>query len=360
MTEKEYLTAVCAFTYFGPARTRLLYLYFKSAEKIWLSKAGELIDTGIGEKAVTKFIEFRRSFDIINYFKKLKSLGIETTTFLDKDFPEALKEIPSPPVVLYYKGNRKSLNKTSVAIVGTRKMTSYGREVTEKFSGELSAYGVCIISGLARGVDTAAHKACLDAGGTTVAVLAGGLDSIYPPENKTLAKNIAESGGCLISEYPLGTSPLPVNFAVRNRIVSGLADCVLVVEGAEKSGTLLTATHAAEQGKTVFAIPGQITSPLSSAPLFLLKNGARMATEAKDILDELDIQLKVDREKMKKLSPDSPEEAEILGFLENEPLFLDELVRITGGKTSEISARLTIMEMKGLVKNLGGGKYKKI
>lgn len=359
MTDKEYLTGVSAFNYFGPARVRLLYSYFKTAEKIWKSTTDELLETGLSEKKVLEFEGFRKYFDIKLYFEKLSKLKIKVTTFLDSDFPKSLHDLPGSPVVLYYKGSLKGLKGSCLAIVGTRKMTSYGREVTEKFSGGLGALGITIISGLARGVDTVAHKACLAAGGVTVAVLAGGLDSVYPPENKSLAEEIIKNGGATISEYPLGAPAMPVNFAIRNRIVSGLASSVLVIEGAEKSGTLLTASHAAEQGKTVFAVPGQITSPLSKAPLYLLKNGAKMATEVKDILEEMDMDLKVDREKMESVSPDSPYEAEIVKLLENEPLYLDELVRITGSKTSEISARLTIMEMKGLIKNLGGGKYQK-
>ena len=262
-------------------------------------------------------------------------------------------------MILYYKGVLDSLKTNSVAIVGTRRMTSYGREVTERFSSGLGNLGVTIISGLARGVDTVAHKACLSVNGKTVAVLGNGLDTVYPPENANLADEIIKKGGAIISEYPLGYPALPVNFAIRNRIVSGLSDAVIVIEGAEKSGTLLTAGHAAEQGKTVFAVPGQITSPLSASPLYLLKNGAKIASSVKDILDELDFQIKVDKEKIQEIIPDTPEEANLLEILENEPLHLDELVRISGRKTSEISARLTIMEMKGMVKNLGQGIYRK-
>ncbi len=224
---------------------------------------------------------------------------------------------------------------------------------------ELGNLGITIISGLARGIDSAVHRGCLSVGGKTVAVLGNGLDTVYPLENTGLAVEIIKKGGAIISEYALGYPALPINFAVRNRIVSGLSDAVIVIEGAEKSGTLLTAAHAAEQGKTVFAVPGQITSPLSAAPLFLLKNGAKMATGTKDILDELDLQIKVDKEKIENIVPGSPQEAKLLEILENEPLHLDELVRISGGKTPEISARLTIMEMKGLVRNLGKGIYKK-
>ena len=359
MTESEYLVAISAFTFFGPARVRLLVSYFKSAKKVWVSTFKELVELGLKDTKVREFIDFRNKFDIGSYFQRLSGQNIKTTTFLDKDFPGILIDLENSPVVLYYKGTLKGLKNNSVAIVGTRKMTSYGREVTEKFSSELASFGVTIISGLARGIDTMAHKACISSGGTTIAVLGSGLDNIYPPENKNLANEIVQKGGSLISEYPLGYAALPANFVIRNRIISGLSSCVLVIEGAEKSGTLLTASHAGEQGKTVFAVPGQITSPLSKAPLYLLKNGARIATETKDILDELDMEIKVDKEKMRKISPDIPEEVEIIKFLENEPLFLDELVRISGEKTSEISARLTIMEMKGLVRNMGGGKYKR-
>jgi DNA processing protein len=360
MTESQYLTAIYAFNYFGPQRIKLLLSYFGNAKKIWKCGSDELIKIGLAEAKVLAFQFFRKNFDIEKYFEKLEKLKIKVVTILDKNYPQNLKGLEGAPAVLYYKGSLDSLKSSSVAIVGTRKMTSYGREVTERFSSELANYGVTIISGLARGVDTAAHTACLSVGGKTVAVLGNGLDTIYPLENTGLATEIVKRGGAIISEYPLGYPALPANFAIRNRIVSGLSDAVIVIEGAEKSGTLLTAAHAAEQGKTVFAVPGQITSPLSAAPLLLLKNGAKMATETKDILDELDLQVKVDRQKLEKIAPESREEAKILEILENEALHLDELVRISGGKTPEISARLTIMEMKGLVKNLGKGMYKKL
>ncbi|EKE13212.1 MAG: hypothetical protein ACD_13C00052G0001 [uncultured bacterium] len=292
MTESEYLTAICAFTYFGPARVRLLTSYFKSPKKVWESTLRELAEVGLPEKKTIEFLNFRKNFNIESYFERLTKLNIKVTTFLDNKFPEIFKILDGAPVVLYYRGSLNGLKTNSVAIVGTRRMTSYGKEVTEKFSSELSSFGVTIISGLARGVDTTAHKASLLAGGITIAVLGNGLDSVYPPENKTLAEEIIQKGGAVISEYPLGYPVLPANFAIRNRIVSGLATCVLVIEGAEKSGTLLTASHAAEQGKTVFAVPGPITSPLSKAPFYLLKNGARMATETRDILDELDMEVR--------------------------------------------------------------------
>jgi DNA processing protein len=360
MLESEYLTAIYAFNYFGPARVRLLLSYFKSPKRIWKSTEKELIETGLTDAKVSEFSKFRNEFNIEDYFSRLTKLNIKVVTILDKNFPKNLKGLDGAPLLLYYKGNLDCLKANCVAIVGTRKMTAYGREVTQKFSSELANFGVTIISGLAYGVDTAAHRGCLSVGGKTAAVLGNGLDTIYPQENTGLAEEIVKTGGAIISEFPLGYPSLPVNFAIRNRIVSGLSDAVIVVEGAEKSGTLLTATHAAEQGKTVFAIPGQITSPLSFAPLFLLKNGAKLATETKDILDELDMQVKVDKEKIAKIIPDSPEEEKLLVILENEPLHLDELVRMSGCTTAEISARLTIMEMKGMVGSMGNGIYKRV
>ncbi len=360
MTEDWYLTAIYAFNYFGPARVKLLLSYFGKAKDVWKSPNEKLIEIGLSNEKVTAFDNFRKCFDIEKYFNRLDSLKIRVVTILDKNYPQNLKGLDGAPSALYYKGSLTCLETNSVAVVGSRQMTSYGKEVTEKFSGELSDFGITIISGLARGVDTCAHRACLAAGGKTVAVLGNGLDSIYPPENLKLSQEIINTKGALISEYPLGHPALPTNFAARNRIISGLASAVIVIEGAEKSGTLLTAAHAAEQGKTVFAVPGQITSPLSKAPLFLLKNGAKMATETKDILDELDLQIKVDRQLFEKIVPGSPEEELLLEILKNEPLHLDELVRISRCKTAEISARLTIMEMKGMVRNLGKGMYKKL
>jgi len=288
----KYLVSLSAFTRFGPARTRLLISYFKSAEKVWKSPLGDLSEVGLSANIVKEFVEFRKKFDIGSYFEKLSKLNVKVTTYLEDDFPKNLKDLEGSPTTLYYKGTLTGLNAPSVAIVGTRRMTYYGKIVTEKFSGELSSFGVTIVSGLARGVDTAAHTACLSHGGITIAVLGNGLDTVYPSENVKLAEEIVKKEGAIVSEYPIGHPIRPENFTIRNRIVSGLSTCVLVVEGAERSGTLSTASHAAEQGKTVFAIPGQITSPLSAAPLFLLRNGATIATETKDILDELGIKAK--------------------------------------------------------------------
>ena len=360
MSQKEYLIACYAFTDFGPARTNLLLSYFKSAKNIWNASFDELNNVGIRKTTAEKFIIHRKNFNIVNYFENLKKLNIGCLIRSDKDYPENLKELENAPIVLYYRGKLSKNDTNSVAIVGSRKMTSYGKEVAEKFSSELAAYGLTIISGLARGVDTVAHWAALNAGGRTIAVIASGLDRIYPPENIGLVLEIIKRGGVIFSEYPLGYPALPVNFPSRNRIISGLSKAILVVEGAKKSGTLLTASHAANQGKTVFAVPGQITSPAAEAPLFLLQNGAKLATSVKDILDELNLQVKVDRDVVSQILPESTEAKDILEIISGEQLHLDEIARISKMEISQVSSALISMRIKGLVKDMGGGVYKRI
>ncbi|KKQ92505.1 MAG: hypothetical protein UT58_C0008G0006 [Microgenomates group bacterium GW2011_GWC1_39_7b] len=360
MTEKEYLTALNTFTMFGPARTKLLLSYFKSAKKIWDLKLSELTEVGVKQETAEKFIKHRDSFNIQDYLSKLEKLSIKVVTIFDDDYPENLKGLSDAPFVLYIRGNFKNTDSNAVAIVGSRMMTSYGREVAKKFAGELASFGVTIVSGLALGVDAEAQRAALSVGGRTISALASGLDIISPYTNKKLALEfISKDGGAVVSENPLGYEPHPYDFPVRDRLISGLSKAVIVVEGRMKSGTFYTVKAAADQGRTVFAVPGPITSPTSEAPNYLIQNGSKLATSTKDILDELHLQFKVDKEAVKKVMPGDVYEEKILKILMTEPLHLDELVRISGGATSEVSARLTIMEMKGMVRNLGQGVFKK-
>lgn len=359
MTDKEYLVALCAFTDFGSARINLLTSYFKSAKKVWEISNIKLQEVGLNPKIIERFDKHRNNFNFDGYFERLDELNIKFLTRKDENYPNNLKGLDNAPILLYCIGNLSKNDDNAVAIVGSRKMTSYGREVAEKFSTDLASYGVTIVSGLARGIDTVAHKSVLAVNGRTLAVIASGLDTIYPPENLGLTKEIIKKGGAILSEYPLGYSALPVNFPSRNRIVSGLSKAVIVVEGERKSGTLLTASHAAEQGRTVFAIPGQITSPMSGAPHFLLQNGAKMAISPKDILDELDLQVKVDKDEVLKVLPEKAEEKKIIKILEREPLHLDEIARISKVEVSKISATLMSMSLKGMVKDMGGGVYRK-
>lgn len=359
MTDREYLVALYSFLPFGPARTRLLISYFGSAKDAWSASCKSLVEIGLKERTVEKFLGYRKSFNFTAYFNRLKKLSIQYVTINDSGYPENLTDIANSPVILYYIGKLAKGDRNAVAIVGSRKMSSYGREVTEKFASSLASMGVVIVSGLALGIDAVAHKACVEVSGRGLVVLASGLDTISPLTNKWIAQAVVKHGGAIVSEYPLGHPPLRTSFPSRNRIISGLSRAVVVVEGARKSGTLLTASAAADQGRPVFAVPGQITSPLSVAPHFLLQAGAKLTTSVTDILEELDFQLKVDRDEVEKVMPSSKGEKKIVEILSNEPLHLDEIARISTLKVSDVSARLTVMELKGLVKNIGNGVYKK-
>lgn len=288
MTEKEYLVGLYAFVFLGPKRLNLLLSFFGSAEKIWKSEKNELIKLGISEKIVLDFLKHRKNFDFENYFKKLKSLSIDFVTFRDLNYPKNLIGLEDAPVVLYFKGNLLEKDLKSIAIVGTRRNTLYGETVVKMFTKNLVKNGFSIVSGLARGIDTLAHQSAIENKGRTIAVLGCGLDQVYPPENLILSREIIRNGA-LISEYPLGYKIKASNFVNRNRIISGISKATLVVEGAKKSGTLLTASQAAVQGKTVFAVPGDIRSFFSAAPHFLIKNGAVLVTSPQDIIDEFNV-----------------------------------------------------------------------
>jgi DNA processing protein len=360
MKDNDYLILLSTFESFGPMRLKLLLSYFKYAKKVWMASEHELIETGLGENLVKKFVEHRNNFDPKKYLKRLTDLSIQAVTIKDKEYPENLKELSDAPYVLYVRGILKKSDNRSVAIVGTRMPTTYGREVAQKLAGELGTLGITVVSGLALGIDAIAQRAALSAGGRTISVLASGLDIISPLTNKALALEFIKNNGAVISEYPVGHTPFPANFPVRDRLISGLAKAVIVIEGRMKSGTFYTVHAAAEQGRPVFAVPGPITSPASEGPNYLIQNGAKPITNIRDVLDELNMQLKVDSEAIEVVMPSSPMEAKIVEILSVEPLHLDELVRISGVKTSEVSARLTIMEMKGMVKHLGQGIYKKV
>lgn len=283
----KYLIALSTFVAFGPVRTTLLLNYFGSSEKVWKATTGKLLEVGLSPKIVNAFDKHRKDFNLESYLSAISTNKFQIITKDSKLYPKELKPFDDAPLLLYVWGSTSALQLPAVALVGSRKMSLYGKEVASQFSYEIASKGVVVISGLARGIDTMVHEAALSAKGKTVAVLGSGLKYLYPPENSELAGRIANTGGAVISEYPLYYPPLPANFINRNRIISGISKAVIVVEGQKKSGTLVTASHAAEQGKNVYAIPGQINSPNSEAPHFLLKNGVKIATEPNDILMEL-------------------------------------------------------------------------
>lgn len=259
------------------------------------------------------------------------------------------------PKRLYILGELPKTRRPSVAIVGSRQPTPYGHEVTYRLAFDLAKAGIVVISGLAYGIDAAAHKAALEAGGTTIAIMAAGLDTIYPRQHQALARQIIDSGGALVSEYPPGTTPYKVNFLARNRIVSGLADAVLVTEATTRSGTLATVAHALEQSKEIFAVPGNITSPLSASPNTLISKGAHLATSAEDILQIIAPQL-VQEQTALPLG-NNPAETAILQLLAQGVRHGDQLQQQSGLTISEFLQTLTLLEISGAIRALGGDQW---
>lgn len=359
MTEREALIVLSAYVPFGPRRLKLLGNYYGSFKKALESSSTKLLALGISEKLVFGFEEHKKQFNLQNYLKAIERYRISLLVPGDKNYPLNLTEIDDSPAPLYVKGKVLAQDRLSVAIVGTRKPTSYGREVTANFSSWLAQLGITIVSGLARGIDTVAHKSAISVGGRTIAVLGGGLDRIYPSENVGLARKIVSGFGAIVSEFPLGLPPLRHNFPQRNRIVSGLSKAVVVVEGTMKSGTLHTVSSAVNQNREVFAVPGPITSKVSEAPNYLIKNGSTPAVTPQDIVEFLGIDSAKEKVSFLASLPERENEKAIFSLLDSGELHMDEIVRKLNMQTSKVSATLTIMEMKGLVKNIGEGVYRK-
>ncbi|MDD2364647.1 MAG: DNA-processing protein DprA [Desulfuromonadaceae bacterium] len=292
--------------------------------------------------------------------RRLNSTSVKLVTYLSSDYPKSLFEIHDPPPFLYVKGKIRS-RELSIAIVGSRRATSYGLMTTGKLAEALAANGVCIVSGLARGVDTAAHKGAINAGGRTIGVLGCGVDNVYPPENRLLFEQMEESG-CVVSEFPLGTQPLAENFPRRNRIISGLSRAVLVVEAAEKSGSLITAKYALEHGRDVYAVPGNISFATSRGCNRLIKEGAKLVDCVEDILEDLpggelsflDSPLFQPQSRSFSLTP---KEAAIYELLARSPLHIDDIISQTELTAGEVSSMLLHLELKGAVTSLPGTHY---
>ncbi|MEK9176298.1 MAG: DNA-processing protein DprA [Patescibacteria group bacterium] len=341
----------------GPKKFEVLLKNFGSAKAAWNGSISEL-EQVIGKSLTAKFVDFRTKFNVEQYENELVKKKISFVCLNDKEYPQRLKKIPNAPIVLYIKGKFDfGLDSKYLAIVGTRRITSYGRSVTELFSSSLASSGLVIVSGLALGVDGVAHMACLESGGKTIAVLGNGVDICYPRENQKIYDKILDGNGAIISEAPMGESPSVGSFPARNRIIAGLSDGVLVTEGASDSGSLITANFGLEFGRKVFAVPGPITSSLSAAPLRLIEKGAKLVITPDDITRELGIKNHELRKNEKKFAGLSSEENKIVQLLENEPLHFDEIVRCLKLDPSKTGSLLSIMEMKGLIKSLSGGNY---
>jgi DNA processing protein len=350
ISENLAIWALSSIEGIGLARIKLLIERFGNASAVFEQTAASLMELDSISERAANYILKQVDWDLIEKkFIDSFPAGASFISITDSDYPDKLRNIPDPPPYFYYSGNLNVLNYPSLAVVGSRKPGDYGRRVTRSIINELAASGITIVSGLAYGIDSIAHEAALKSGGKTVAVFGNSLDIIYPAGNRKLADQI-EDRGCLISEFPKGTKPAPFNFPVRNRIISGLCEGVLVIEAQERSGALITANHALEQGRDVLAVPGNIDNRLSDGPNKLLRQGAIPVSSAQDIFDNFRWHKPSGEKKTSYKRPNlSGEEKIVFEHLSVEPIHLDELIRKVGlgpGKTAEV---LLNLELKGFI-----------
>jgi len=381
MTDFEALVALNMVSDIGSIRLKKLLEYFGKPENILKASAEKLTAvSGIGEKIARNIVSFKNK-DLERELKLAERLGLKILIPDDPAYPENLKNIPDPPIVLYVKGELKEQDKLSLAIVGSRRASFYGLSSAEKFAAALSACGFAVVSGMARGVDSYAHKGALKAGGRTIAVMGSGFRHIYPPENKKLAEEIAQKGA-VVSEFPVDMKPLRENFPRRNRVISGLSLGTLVVEAAINSGALITADFALEQGREVFALPGKIDSQTSFGTNQLIKQGAKLVSGVEDIIEELNLSGCVNfalnglPEKAAgaasvclegETAPAGTEncgltveESALYNNLSAQPLYLDDIAGRLGVGIPQILNILLSLEMKKLIRQLPGKQFAKI
>ena len=356
----------------GPVTCYKLIAYFGSPEKVLSASRSALADVVSLRKESFAVLYGEGRQDLEDLVKKeidrAAEKNISIIPFDDPLYPALLKNIHDPPVVLYVLGNPEALNCRGVGIVGSRAATHYGKDVAGQMANSLSRQGFTVISGLALGIDTAAHNGALAAEGKTIAVLGCGLDIVYPPSNYNLYQHIVSADGAVISEYPLGTKPDNFRFPARNRIISGLSHGVVVVEAANRSGSLITARHALEQGREVFAVPGRIDSVKSAGTHTLLQQGAKLVHSISDIVEEFPAAVfqqsfedsgKGDDEEIF-FENLSQEEAELFGFIEVYPRAFDEIVKDSGYSAQQTNELLLFLELKGMVEPLPGKSYQRV
>jgi DNA processing protein len=340
----------------GAVRFQALRDHFGDLAVAWQAPLEALQAAGLGPKLADRVAQIRASVDLEKYMAKVSAQGIQILTWEDDLYPSRLKDIDQPPPVLYVRGTLTNEDTWSVAVVGTRRVSAYGRQVADELAAYLANNGVTVISGLARGVDAIAHQSALKAGGRTIAVLGCGVDRIYPPEHAQLAARIITSGA-LLSDYAPGSEPDAANFPPRNRIISGMSMATVVVEAPEASGALITAQFAVDQGREVFAVPGSILSAQSRGTNQLIAQGAHPMLSARDLLDVLNLRRVTEQREVRKILPGNEIEAKLLSVLTQDPLHMDDIRNQTGLPIERVSATLVMMELKGLVRQVGGMNY---
>ncbi|MGI6278803.1 MAG: DNA-processing protein DprA [Patescibacteria group bacterium] len=366
--ERPFWAAFSYLANVGPSRFKEIVNNFGSAQKAWQAEKKDWQKLGLSKKIIDRFFILRKKIkpeklleSLINSYQPL----IWPIIKIDSYYPKNLLNIDDAPPVLYARGKiaqelsqeklgswQSFWSSAVLALVGTRKPSAYGRQIASRLGEELARSGLIIVSGLAYGIDTLAHRSALEAGGKTVAVLGSGVDVVYPSSNRLLYQKILESG-LVFSELPPGTKPLAGHFPARNRIISGLASAVLVIEGGLRSGSLITASLAANQGRDVLAVPGSITSQLSSGTNYLIRNGAKLVTEANDVLEEFDLTVQTDKHQ----SGLAEDERLVIDLLSNQSLTADQIGLRLKFEASRVGVILTKLEIKGLAVNLGLGKW---
>lgn len=332
---------------------------FKPISKLFIPEnLKKLAGINIAENIKKQIRNVVSCFNLTELSDKYRKLGIRPVSIRCHNYPKLLREIPDPPAVIFVRGKLDIADELNLAVVGSRKYSNYGKRVVQDIVRGIVQSNITIVSGMALGIDSIAHKATLDAHGRTIGVLANGLDQIYPSSNRALAEGIIANGGAVISEYPPGVPPYKYNFPMRNRIIAGMSLGILVAEAAQKSGTLLTAKSALDYNRELLAVPGSIYSPTSEGSNNLIKYGAKLVNSANDILSELNIESRVKEGRAKKIMPASREEAIIVDYLDRDnPIHIDILAKKSKIDIATLSSKLIFMEMKGMVKNIGANNY---
>jgi len=357
LTEVKYWIGFNIVSGIGPARFKRLLEHFGDPGAAWHANEAQLQSAGLDRRSMESLLAARQTLDLDEELERVRAEGAQVIAWEDERYPPRLLQVHNAPPVLYVKGEIEPRDEWAVAVVGTRSGTRYGRQMVDEIAGDLARGGITVVSGLARGIDSLGHRAALRAGGRTIAVLGCGIDIIYPREHRDLARNVVQRGA-LVTEYPLGTQPEARNFPARNRIISGLSLGTLVVEAGKRSGALITADYALEQGREVFAIPGNVHSRKSEGTNRLIQEGAaKLVISVQDILEELNLTLVEQHQEIRMVVPEDEKEARILKHISAEPVHVDEIGQKTNLPISDVTSTLAMMELKGMVRQVGGMNY---
>ncbi|MCY3779927.1 MAG: DNA-processing protein DprA [Chloroflexi bacterium] len=343
---------------FGIGKLNRLLAHFDSAEALWRESDADLLRLDLPRPLLRQFCAGRRDIDLSREVERVARSGATLVTLDDKAYPELLRSLPDRPPVLYTRGKLSGADEKCLAIVGTRKASRYGWDASNQLAQQLAQHGIIIVSGLAQGIDAAAHRGALTAGGRTIAVVGNGIDIVYPKENSDLAEEII-ADGAIVSEMPLGTAPLGKNFPQRNRLISGMSLALLVTEAPLQSGALNTVSHAIDQGRDVFAVPHNIYSPTGKGCNQLIQEGAKMVLAVDDILDELDVTHRNVQTgiQVRDIQPENEVEGVVYQQLSTDPIHVDLIVRQTKLPTATVISTLTMLELKGLAESAGPMQY---